>query len=222
MTLSEIHAGAGLLGGAAFLAYWALWSHKDRVSMAGSVAKTAPVAVMAAIAGNAGVLPIAMGLALGALGDFALSRPGKPAFLAGMAFFAAGHLMYADAFRGADGGLTLWQGTGLLGLLALLILTGIWLGPRTGALRLPVRGYVVVIALMAAAAATLPPGDGRGVIWGGVGLFVLSDLLLALRLFAVTAPPWQRALSRVLWPAYALGQALILLGSLTYWPTAHG
>lgn len=217
MSVSEINSLLGLLSVTAFVGYWVLWSHRDGVPLAGSVAKAAAVATLAAVAVGAGLWPIALGLGLGAVGDFALSRRGQGAFLAGMAAFALGHLCYATAFWAAAGGLTLWHWAVLAALLALLISTEFWLAPRTGALRWPVRGYVCVIGAMAAVAVALTPGMGRGVIWGGVALFVASDLLLALRLFVVTDPPRQRALSLVLWPAYWLGQVLILLGSLAYW-----
>lgn len=217
MSVSEISSLMGLLSVTAFVGYWVLWSHRDVVPLAGSVAKAAAVAALAVIAGVAGQWPIALGLGLGTIGDFALSRRGQAAFLAGMAAFALGHLCYAAAFWGAAGALTVGHWAMLAALLAVLVSTEVWLAPRTGALRWPVRGYVVVIGLMAAVAIALAPAAGRGVIWGGVGLFVASDLMLALRLFVVTDPVRQRALSLVLWPAYWLGQALILLGSLAYW-----
>lgn len=215
MSVSEINSLLGLLSVTAFVGYWVLWSHRDAVPMAGSVAKAAAVAALALVAAGAGLWPIALGLALGAAGDFALSRRGQAAFLAGMAAFALGHLCYAAAFWRAAGGLTLGHWAVLTGLLVLLLSTEIWLSPRTGALRWPVRGYVGVIGVMAAVAVMLPAG--AAVIQIGVASFVASDLLLALRLFVVTDPPRQRALSLVLWPAYWLGQLLILLGGLAYW-----
>ncbi len=224
MSVSEIVSLMALLSFTAFVAYWVLWSHKDLVPMAGSVAKAAAVAPLAVIAAMAGLWPMALGLGLGALGDFALSRRGQPAFLAGMAAFALGHLAYAVAFwaRADVAALTPWHFAGLLGLVLLLISTEFWLAPRAAALRWPVRGYVVVIGVMSALAVLLAPGAGRAMILIGVGLFVVSDLLLALRLFVVTAVTRQKALSLTLWPAYTLGQVLILLGSLAYWAAQPG
>lgn len=219
MSISQISSLLGLLSFTAFVGYWVLWSHREVVPLAGSLAKAAAVAMLAVAAAAAGGWPIALGLGLGALGDFALSRRGERMFLAGMAAFALGHLCYAAAFWGrAEVGVPgLWQGVALTALLALLLSTEVWLAPRTGALRWPVRGYVAVIGVTAAMAVLLAPGAGREVIWIGVALFVASDLLLALRLFVTTDPPRQRALSLVLWPAYWLGQVLILLGALVYW-----
>lgn len=158
---------------------------------------------------------VLMGLALGALGDFLLSRPGERAFLAGMGAFGLGHLAYAACFWG--------QGTGApalsfaIPLIALALSTEAWLAPKTGTLRWPVRAYVVIITLMALAALTLP--QGFGVTLAGALLFVLSDALLALDLFVL--PPGARArpsIQRLLWAAYWSGQALILIGLLPAHP----
>lgn len=174
--------------------------------------KTASVALLAAAGVSAGApVLVCLGLALGAVGDFFLTRPGERAFLAGMGAFAVGHLAYAAQFWGGMG-----QGVPLLPaalMVGLALSTELWLAPRTGALRWPVRGYVVVICAMALTAL----GLGGGVSWVkvGAGLFVLSDLMLALDLFVLPATFGSRALlQRLLWAAYWGGQALILLGSL--------
>ena len=192
-------------------------------SWTGSAVKTLSTAALA-IVGLSGGAPglITAGLALGALGDFALSRPGKPAFVAGMAAFAAGHLAYALAF---------WQRGGLLGgpafgpgpvaalaVLALLLAsTEVWLAPRTGALRWPVRAYGLVIGAMAASVTILPANPGAAPLTFGAALFLASDILLALRIFVARKPTTQCALNLALWPAYWLGQALILFGGSLYW-----
>jgi uncharacterized membrane protein YhhN len=104
----------------------------------------------------------------------------------------------------------------LLGLALLMLSTEVWLAPKAGVLRWPVRGYVVVIGTMAAVAILLVENTGVGVLRLGAALFVLSDMLLALRLFVVTGPKAQRALSLMLWPAYWLGQVLLILGANGY------
>ncbi|HMO08100.1 MAG TPA: lysoplasmalogenase family protein, partial [Paracoccaceae bacterium] len=142
---------------------------------------------------------------LGALGDFALARPGERAFLAGMAAFAAGHLAYAGAFAGAAGmpslpvlaaGVVLAAGAAAL------------LGPRAGPLVWPVRGYGAVIGAMAACALALPDPAARA----GAALFVASDALLAVALFRAPGQGALRPLGLAVWSCYWLGQALILLG----------
>lgn len=176
-------------------------------SWAGSIAKTASTALLAiaAIIADAPVLLI-LGLALGSAGDFALSRPGQSAFLAGMGAFAAGHLAYVALMWTPAGAGNIWP-LGLV-MLGLAVSTEVWLIPRTGDLRWPVRAYVLIITLMALAALSLPPDQTVTRI--GAALFVLSDLLLAIHLFV--AP--RRWLALTLWPAYWSGQALILAGNL--------
>jgi uncharacterized membrane protein YhhN len=200
------------LPAAAAVGYWL--GHSGRgPSLRGSVLKTGAVAglaVLGAMAGAPGM--IVAGLALGSLGDLALSRPGRPAFLAGMAAFALGHLAYVAAFWGS----VIWGqfSWAAVPFLALVVSTEVWLAPQTGALRWPVRGYVAVIAALGLAALHLPPG--MGMVQAGVTLFVLSDALLALELFVLPArgAPVPRVLLLTVWAAYWGGQALILLGSL--------
>lgn len=153
------------------------------------------------------------GLALGAVGDFCLSRSGLSAFLAGMAAFGLGHLVYAAGFYRPDGlSGALWLGAPIA-LLALS--TELWLAPHTGSLRWPVRAYVVIITAMALAALTL--GATGGIVIVGALLFLVSDLLLALDLFVLAdgASRLRPVLQVTLWVAYWGGQALILLGSLS-------
>lgn len=189
------------------LVYGAVYSGQPP-SAARSAVKTGAVAGLALAALPAGAPAlVAAGLALGAAGDFFLSRDGTRAFLAGMAAFALGHLAYAAAF--------LVPGTwpplpAVLPLLALALSTELWLAPRTGGLRGPVRGYIVVITLMALAAFTLP--DGRAIALAGALLFLVSDLLLSLELFVLSDGGLKRLAGRLLWAAYWSGQALILWG----------
>lgn len=93
------------IAAAAALAY-AVLRHRPEGDALRSLVKTASVACLALAALAAGAPPaIAAGLALGALGDWFLSRPGDRAFLAGMAAFGAGHLAYAaSSGRGARAG----------------------------------------------------------------------------------------------------------------------
>jgi uncharacterized membrane protein YhhN len=197
-------------------------------SPAASLIKTLSTAALA-LAGVAAQAPalIIAGLALGSAGDFALSRPGTRAFLAGMAAFALGHLAYVAAFvtRGLELGGPVFGPvqTGLLVLLVLLIAsTEVWLAPRTADMRGPVRGYGLIIGAMAAAVILLPAHAGDRILQTGAVLFLLSDTLLAIRLFVARGEPAQRALGYAVWPAYWLGQALILWGSLSYWLFSGG
>lgn len=191
----------------AALAYWRVCT-ASRHGWGHSALKTASVGLLALLAWRHGApVTIALGLALGSAGDFFLSRPGKPAFLAGMAAFAAGHLAYALNFLGPFPAAIALPA---LAMLALAVSTEFWLIPHSGDLRWPVRLYVAIIALMAVTAMTLPAARWPAV--AGAGLFVLSDLMLAIHLFR-TPRTW---LSRALWPVYWTGQALILTGSIPH------
>lgn len=200
--------GLVILAAVAALAYAALRPRPEG-DLARSLAKTASVALLAIAAVAGGAPPaIGAGLALGALGDWFLSRPGDRAFLAGMAAFGAGHLAYAGQF------LAWGQGAPppgpALAFLALALSTELWLAPHAGSLRWPVRGYVLLIAGMALAAMTV---TGRPLSALGAAMFVASDLLLAIEKFT----PRGRALGGIglaVWVLYWTGQALILAGSL--------
>lgn len=223
----------GLAGvaAAAALAYWLVWSHRDDPGPLGAAVKTASTASLALLLATGLPAPwfwlMPLGLALGALGDLCLALRGERLFLAGVAAFGLGHLAYAAGLAlraGAIGfdGISAGEGLALAVLAGLLISTEVWLAPRTGALRLPVRLYVGLIGLMGAVAVLLPDTPGQWTLRIGAALFILSDLLLSLRLFVVTDPARQRGLSLVLWPAYWLGQALIGWGAVLLWSFPKG
>jgi uncharacterized membrane protein YhhN len=209
----------------AAVAYWLGFATREVKGTPGVAVKTASTALLAVLAlemsfgGWFWLIPL--GLALGALGDLLLALGGARRFLAGVAAFGLGHLAYAGGLVWRSGepgfdGLGTGEVMALAVLLALLVSTEVWLAPRTDALRQPVRGYVALIGLMGAAAVLLPAHPGQGVLRLGAGLFILSDLMLALQLFVVKSAVWQRRLALTLWPAYWLGQALIAWGAVLY------
>jgi uncharacterized membrane protein YhhN len=181
--------------------------------------KTAPVALfaVAALLGG-GPWLLVLGLALGAVGDFALSRKGEAAFMAGLGSFALAHLAYAAVFVGIDGRLALFDLSAprWLGLAALVIMaqsTVIWLLPHTGGLKRPVAAYVAIISAMGLAALHLPGTHGLAML--GAGLFVASDLVLSVELFRMQdGSANARIASHAVWPLYWIGQGLILVGIL--------
>jgi uncharacterized membrane protein YhhN len=212
----------------AALVYWLAFCLQDFPGVFGGAVKALSTGLLALIlwavvAHNSPALwPVALGLTLGALGDWFLARRGEAAFLAGMAAFAAGHLAYAAGLlaRSAEigfDGLSGVEGAALLVLLGLLISTEVWLAPRTGALRWPVRAYVVMIGAMGIVLVLLPTYHGADILQLGGALFILSDLLLAFRLFVVKRKARQNLLSLTLWPVYWSGQALIGLGAMAFW-----
>jgi len=181
-----------------------------------SLIKTGAVALLALAGWVLGApLLVLVGLALGAKGDFCLSRPGKTAFLAGLTAFGLGHLAYVALFASfAD-----WRGltSGFIRpalavlVLALILSSEAWLAPHTGRLRWPVRGYEVGIAAMGLTALAVPQPDAAF----GAGLFVLSDFLLALQLFRFRDGTGYRLAAVLLWPCYWFGQYFILRAALT-------
>lgn len=224
MPMAAVAAGCAL-------AYWAVWCYRDTPGHLGAAVKAGSTGllavVLAQVPGGGWFWLMPLGLALGAAGDLFLALRGAGMFLAGMAAFGLGHLAYAAGLllRSAEIGFDGLSGAEiavLLGLLALLLSTEGWLAPRTGALRGPVRGYVVLIGGMGVAAVLVPQGPWQGQLRLGAALFILSDLLLALRLFVVTDKGAQRVLSLALWPAYWLGQLMIGAGATLLWLRAAG
>lgn len=143
---------------------------------------------------------VAAGLAVGAVADLAIEW----SFLAGLGLFLLAHLAYAAGFtRDAP---ALHAGRGIPFLLVFLAL-GSTFAMSAGDLGIPVAVYALVICLMGwRAAARLRSGDVAtrlGLV--GVGLFVLSDSLIAVDRF-VSPLPW-----RGLWilGTYWSAQALI-------------
>ena len=153
------------------------------------------------------------GLALSAAGDVAFGLPGQRRFLPGMAAFSCAHLAYGAWFvRGAE-----WQV--LLGAAVALMVAGHlawrWLEPHVPErLRLPVRGYVALVSLMAASAiafgvsatvnGTASDPAALAPALGGV-LFHLSDLAVARNRFV--APGFANRAWGL--PVYYLAQLLI-------------
>lgn len=172
-----------------------------------SLAKTLPVALFAGAALAAGAPWLALGLALSALGDLALSRPGRMAFPAGLAAFALAHLVYLAVFWGLNPGAMppLWAA---LPVVALALSTEVWLIPHTGALKAAVRVYVGLITLMVLAALPLAPWT----IPLGAVLFLASDFLLAVQTFRLAGrgPGW---IGLAVWALYLGAQALIAIGA---------
>ena len=205
-----ISGGLAVLGAALALTYQLRGAGAEHPGPLASAVKTGATAALALAGLAAGAhLAVVLGLALGALGDFFLTRRAEAAFLAGMAAFAAGHLAYTGwMFTPEHATRRIWA----LPMVVLALSTERWLLPQTGALKGPVRAYVWVITLMAMAATTLPLRLWPAML--GAALFVASDLLLALRLFVAQDAQAQRRLSLLLWPAYWGGQALILLGAI--------
>lgn len=226
--------GSGVLAGLALVVavlYGLRFAAREEKGPVAAAVKTGSTGLLAlALAGQGGggwFWLVPLGLALGALGDLCLALKGERAFLAGVGAFGLGHLAYAGGFLLRSGelgfdGVSRGEALALAGLVGLLVSTEVWLAPRTGGLRGPVRGYVALIGLMGLAAVLLPAGQGQGVLRSGAALFILSDLMLAVQLFVVRDPGVRRGLALALWPAYWAGQALIGWGALAFWGAGQG
>ncbi|MFI6340035.1 lysoplasmalogenase [Streptomyces sp. NPDC050535] len=105
-------------------------------------------------------------------GDTLLLSDADPAFLAGMASFAAGHACYLALFARAPRA----RGTWLVAAYAVALIATVallWPGLPAG-LRVPVAGYSLLLTAMAYGATRLGPVGGLG-----GALFMLSDTLIA-------------------------------------------
>jgi len=216
--------GMGLGGGMAVVVFAALlaalaylpFTHRDK-TLWHSVLKTMPVAVFAgsaAVQGAPGLL--VAGLALSALGDWALSRPFERAFMAGLVSFALAHLCYFGLFIGL---VETWRILPVILLIGFALSSELWLAPFTGDMRWPVRVYVGLICAMVMAALSLP--DLFRLASVGALLFMASDLILALQMFRML-PDTKRArwAGYTLWTLYILGQMTILFAFVAVKP--HG
>ncbi|MGW7403959.1 lysoplasmalogenase [Streptomyces sp. NPDC054833] len=140
-------------------------------------------------------------------GDVLLLSDAQPAFMAGMACFAAGHVCYLALFRGygpsrARGGLL------APAYAVVLVVTAALLWPDLPAgLRVPVACYSALLTAMAYGAAAR-----LGLVAGlGGALFMLSDTLIATGIADWPQPPRPD-----LWImlTYALAQFLLVRGTL--------
>lgn len=148
-----------------------------------------------------------LGLAFCVLGDFLLSRPGEGALRAGIGAFALGHILYVVAIALGFGPLVpVWPVLAALGILALS--TEVWLAPHAGALRWPVRIYVMLIVVMAGVATST---GNRWVVCGALA-FVASDLILSLELFRRPGGVLGWAAPVLIWTLYVLAQGLMIVG----------
>lgn len=147
-----------------------------------------------------------LGLALCAVGDVLLIPPGTgTAFLCGIASFALGHAVYAWAFFTRDVHVVP-SVIALAGMLAVLMMVLRWIGPRLpDDMRVPVRVYMAVIALMVAAAVGVSARTGESSIAVGAIAFAASDLSVARDRFV--RAEWLN----VLWglPLYYVAQLLL-------------
>ncbi len=183
-------------------------------SIAKSIIKTASVAGLA-IAGVVLAAPplLVAALALGAMGDFFLSRSGDRAFLAGLSAFALAHLAYIALLLQVGASVS----ADLPGLIVVLLgsVMAALLFRTTGKLRWPVVGYVAIIATMGLLAVGLPAGHALALL--AALLFMLSDTVLGFEYFILPRQSRLRAATPfVIWATYWSAQALFLAALAPY------
>lgn len=199
-----------LLGLASILALiYGVWFSLAGASWPKSCVKTGSIFVLALVAWLAGgPVALVLGLVLGAVGDFWLSRDGEMAFLFGLLSFALGHIAYVILLLQFDAAaeVTVWT----VAMLAFAAGMALYLWPHAGALRGPVLGYVVVIGVMGVLAIGLP----EALRWGTIAalVFVVSDAILSIEVFVVPEGAKIRQItSRAVWATYFAAQCLFLL-----------
>lgn len=160
----------------------ALLAHGHTAQTLHTVAKPLLMPLLAAQVYARGGAPRLLTAALlcGWGGDTLLLIDAEPAFLAGMALFAAGHVCYLVLF--GRGRTDPYLGAGYAAALAAT--AALLLPALPGGLRIPVAGYSLLLTAMAYRA------SGLGVRAGlGGALFLVSDTLIATGIADLPQPP---------------------------------
>lgn len=172
-----------------------------------AIIKAAGIVLLGLLAFDRRAPLLGLGLLLGALGDVFLALE-PPQVALGIGAFGLGHIIYLALFaklwrsEGARGGVG-WVAALALACFGLAML--VYLQPHFGALRVPASIYNGIIIVMACLALV---GRSPTFAWAGALLFVASDSLLAMRMFAGQLD-WAGPL---VWLTYYLGQAGLALG----------
>lgn len=171
------------------------------------VLKASGIILLGVLAMMRGYRWLAAGLFLGSAGDaFLALQPQQTAL--GILSFGLGHIVYIGLFAMVLRQRSLVGGYGFLAAAGLAVFGAIMLTalqPHFGELRIAASIYNAIIMLMAILAVI---GRAHPLAIAGALLFVVSDSVLAWRMFA-DALPWG---GPVVWVTYYLGQAGICLG----------
>lgn len=157
---------------------------------------------------------VAIGVALGALGDYSLANADRAWFMAGLCSFLAGHIAYSIAFakdlrwnarRGFVIGLTALAMAVLAGAVSISMLQR----GETGLIA-PVCVYVVIMGVMMALG-VLHDSPTRLIAAGGV-IFVISDAHIAVNHMLLHSSRLGPALSGYI--TYYLAQYMLVAGAI--------
>ncbi|MGH8877403.1 MAG: lysoplasmalogenase [Stackebrandtia sp.] len=145
------------------------------------------------------------GLAAATVADIALLVPGRNALLIGMGFFAVMQLCFITAYTRVTKVLARWRALPWLPALYLAVWLGfvVTLWTSFGELAVPIAGYGLLLAIMAAAAGTVSPLVGLG-----GGLFMVSDFMIGLGIADLDFP----ARNPAIMATYCAAQFLIVTG----------
>ncbi|XP_071768031.1 lysoplasmalogenase [Centroberyx gerrardi] len=200
-------------------AYFYLWTPDSPPSIVAAGVKAAPTLLLAVLVlswnGGQSVLGVAGGLVFSAVGDCCLIWP--ELFIHGMGAFAVAHLQYSLTFlstRYATYSSSSW--TRFLYLILFVVGGGFYIylypylqkTPDSALLTPAVGVYIALIALMA----TLAIRTRRAATLLGSLSFMVSDLMLALQFFKVTAPLEHG--NTIVMVTYYLAQLLIAVGDV--------
>jgi len=172
--------------------------------------KTLSVGALAVLAFvDQGPPALIVGLAMSAVGDAFLAGDPKRWLPSGLGAFLAAHLAYIWLFAHVGGGVSAleaepWRVIGVVGAAAAGVMMLTWLWGAIGPLRPAVAVYAAALAVMTAAAFTLPR-----MLWPaapGAVLFLTSDALLSAELFKGLRSSWS---GTAVWVTYYAAQALI-------------
>ena len=206
-------AGAGVLAAVVY----GLFYLRRPDSMTRAVVKTLFMAgLTAAFASIGAPWVLLLALAAAAIGDFVLAFD-RPAILPlGILAFLICQLAYLYIFwtnhgAGAAVGSLLPRHAAMALILATAIGFLIWMGPKLGAMAVPVIVYSAAICAMACAAFLLPWRGWPAMV--GVVSFLTSDFVLSAELFRLAPDaPARRITVPVVWWTYVAAQALIAWG----------
>lgn len=150
---------------------------------------------------------LSLALFFGFLGDILLEGPMQNSFLMGLGGFLVGHLFYMALFKKAAASHKSTMAKAIVAILWLsLIITLVQIYPLAGDLAMPVLVYGVILTSMA----TLATFSQYALIFvsSGAILFLISDMLLGLRLF-MDLPA---SVGPLIWFTYYPAQLLLCLG----------
>jgi uncharacterized membrane protein YhhN len=154
-------------------------------------------------------LLILVGLILGLVGDVCLALPGNRTFMAGLAAFLLGHILYIIAFAYLVNP-SEWLSPADLIVIVIGIIIFVWLRPNVGSMLIPVVAYTIVISIMLVGAWAvlnnpLITKAGARAVFAGALFFYISDVFVARDRFVKS-----EFLNRLLGlPLYYAGQFLL-------------